>query len=811
MAPKQEQTDLTAEIERLRVKLAAKDKEILRLRTRLDHSQIDQKASDFLQRQNHQLNAILDNVPVGITLKDLLGRYTYVNKYVARRRKTGVAAFIGKTSYEVYGTELAREFDEITERVIRLGNAAEDLERTTSARGSHATLTSIFPVFDESGNVAAVVSTHRNVTKVREGQDELTSANKMLQTVLDHLPIGVSLKNRDGHTAFANKRVLRAKGIPLSEMAGKNDFETYQNEDARALDYKIKEVFQTAIPVLNHERRGFANPEKEYLTDMIPVAGDDGEVEHVVVTSVDVTKQKRIAARVREQNEFFHAVLDLIPAVISVRGADLRYKFVNKTFIDLRPKNSPSLIGQTMKEAFGDRYDDALDKLILNVIETRQPVLNHKRKSYGRRQGARVTNILPMPVAVDGERDALVVNIDVSAMQRAQDEITRQKETLQVLIDNVPAGISLRDSKGRYVVVNKMLAETRGEPPEFFIGKTSRQVYGGSLNTVFAENSKKVLESGEPVLDFEREGRKEGSTYSLQSIVPIKDVTGAVESIVTVTTDISDRKRAEAELQRHRDHLAELVEERTNELQLAQKGLLRSERLAAIGQLTATVSHELRNPLGTIKSSFYSLRGTLEQRDGKSPRIMDRIDRNIERCVHIIEELLSYARVGELRVQSITFDQWCADVVAELEIPNSVELRISCEADIELSLDADRMRQVLVNLVQNAWQAVFEHWGDNEGGCVELKVQRSGGRLLIQVADNGPGVPDSQKSAVFDPLVSTKVYGIGLGLPLVRQIIELHGGTITVEDHEAGGAVFVIDMPIRQAATTGLLNSASAR
>ncbi len=262
--------------------------------------------------------------------------------------------------------------------------------------------------------------------------------------------------------------------------------------------------------------------------------------------------------------------------------------------------------------------------------------------------------------------------------------------------------------------------------------------------------------------------------------------------------DVTERRAVEHELARYRNRLEALVEERTDELMTAQQELMRSERLAAIGELIGTVSHELRNPLGTVSASFDVLRRRLGDLDESTVRVLERIERNIARCVLIISELLDYARMRELSCSQVDVDRWLSHLVGETEVSPGVRLTHRLGAGVEANLDPDRARQAMVNLLQNAAQALAE--GDAHGGeiCVSSRVR--GDWVEIAVADDGPGIAPEVRDRIFEPLFSTRPFGVGLGLPLVRRIVEQHGGELVVESTPGAGARFTIRLPVAEAA-----------
>ena len=261
--------------------------------------------------------------------------------------------------------------------------------------------------------------------------------------------------------------------------------------------------------------------------------------------------------------------------------------------------------------------------------------------------------------------------------------------------------------------------------------------------------------------------------------------------VVGIRTDITARKETELQLQKTLD-----------ELNAATERLARQERLSMLGQVAGTVSHELRNPLSAIRNSMALVRQLTNGKGTGVERALDRVDRNIERCARIINDILDFTRVRELSREAVTLDAWLGDTLAEIAVPPSVIVRREFLFGDDVALDRDRFRQIVVNLVDNAAQALADQgWTppDDRQRSITVRTEAAGPHVRISVTDNGPGIPQDRLSKIFEPLFTTKSFGVGLGLPTVRQIVEQHGGTIDVESTVEVGTVFTIWLP-RQAA-----------
>ena len=265
-----------------------------------------------------------------------------------------------------------------------------------------------------------------------------------------------------------------------------------------------------------------------------------------------------------------------------------------------------------------------------------------------------------------------------------------------------------------------------------------------------------------------------------------------------LSSEVAERALAESAEKEVRNE----VKQRLAVLREVQDKLLRAEQLATLGQGMGTVSHELRNPPGTILSSLYVLRRRLESADlERIHTVIERAERETARCVTIIEHMLDFARMRPMNIETTVVDEWVHGVIAELDVPDHVEQSLVLQRGATVSVDRDSLRQAIVNVVNHAWDAVRA----NDGGCgvVSLHTQQWPDRIEICVTDDGLGVADERREAVFEPLVSNKPLEIGLGLPLVRQTMERQGGGAQFMETEAGKTTMRLWLPGDEAGGVG--------
>jgi two-component system sensor histidine kinase HydH len=255
--------------------------------------------------------------------------------------------------------------------------------------------------------------------------------------------------------------------------------------------------------------------------------------------------------------------------------------------------------------------------------------------------------------------------------------------------------------------------------------------------------------------------------------------------------------------------LAERLAETNRRLELAQAEARRSERLAALGQLSAGLAHEIRNPLGVIKGSAEMLTQKLQASDALARELAGYISTEVNRLSDLVTEFLDFAR--PLHAEPHPADlialldrvlQIVADRFAGKETSKPVRVERLYASGLPLvPLDESLCEQAFLNLVQNAYEAMQDENVDHDGTLrveVQPAVQNDREGVELRLADTGPGVPEQLREEIFNPFVTTKKTGVGLGLSIVSKIVDGHHGSIRVENGPQGGASFIIFFPLDQ-------------
>ncbi len=242
---------------------------------------------------------------------------------------------------------------------------------------------------------------------------------------------------------------------------------------------------------------------------------------------------------------------------------------------------------------------------------------------------------------------------------------------------------------------------------------------------------------------------------------------------------------------------AEQLSQANQQLLEAEAAVRRSERLAALGQLSAGLAHELRNPLGTIKASSEMLSRNVVSENEVAREVAGYISTEVDRCNSLVSRFLDFARPLEARLAT-------ADLTQVLDRAIQMVSRESQEREVAIyrnyspdvppfPMDAELMERVFFNLLNNAMQASLP------GSSVTVKTRAVGDMAETCVIDRGSGIEPKLIETIFNPFVTTKPTGVGLGLPIVSKIVDRHGGKMAVESQPGEGSVFRVSLPIHAA------------
>jgi len=234
----------------------------------------------------------------------------------------------------------------------------------------------------------------------------------------------------------------------------------------------------------------------------------------------------------------------------------------------------------------------------------------------------------------------------------------------------------------------------------------------------------------------------------------------------------------EKELELQRDHLERRVNEKTDEL-------IKSQKLAIIGELASRMAHDLRNPLSTIKNVVELMENKQKLRIEEKIIYYGKLHRAIDRISHQVNEVLEYGKASQLQLQSANITSIIKQIIDDNNFSKDVKVNVD-NVDLRLNIDVRKMEAVITNLLINAVQAI-----DNKG-TINVRILDNGSNAIFAIEDSGPGISPQNLTKIFDPLFTTKQIGTGLGLSICKKIVEQHGGNISVKNNPT---TFIVRLP----------------
>lgn len=233
------------------------------------------------------------------------------------------------------------------------------------------------------------------------------------------------------------------------------------------------------------------------------------------------------------------------------------------------------------------------------------------------------------------------------------------------------------------------------------------------------------------------------------------------------------------------ESLKNLVE---TEKKLAEANIrVKSERLTAMGELAASMAHDMKNPLATIRSTAEIVKRNAKGDDTEMKKVLERMDRAIYRMAHQIEDVLNFVRITPLEIKNVSIRSILDSVIESLEVPKNITVEPP-KNDLQIPCDERKIEIVFINLILNAIQAI----GDKQGK-ITIRISEKEKFAIIEIEDNGHGIPQEYFAKMFEPLVTSKQKGTGLGLATCKNIVEQHGGIISAKNNPT---TFTVKLPL---------------
>lgn len=518
-----------------------------------------------------------------------------------------------------------------------------------------------------------------------------------------------------------------------------------------------------------------------------------GEFSLLVVTAVvlyfmtreHLLNVRRSQRELRESEERFRTAFLQAPVGIVITDLEGRWLRVNEAFCRMVGHAEGELLERGPRLVAHPDDTAASDRLFDDLRSGKAQSINPEAR-YLHRDGHTVWAEVTASVLKDREGKPLNFVLqahDIGDRKSGEEALLRSEELLRTVISGAPVVLFSVDKNGVFTLLEGRDLGILGLAPGEVVGKS---VFDAGSHFPKIEEDIHLAMAGEAHTSTVNLGQ---SVYEIR-YTPRFDEEGQIEGAIGMASDITSRWRAERELEENAARLEEKVRERTVELENTSALLLQAQWLAAVGEVTSKVAHDLRNPLTAINTSLYYLEQTLP--GGLEPKAQASVGSIREAVFHansILEDLLEYSKPSETKKVPIDLGRVIRRA-AQVGVPDGVRISLGLAPEVRIEGSEEKLVLVFRNLIENAVEAM------PEGGELGISSRTERDRVVVELTDTGVGIPEDKKGKLFTPFFTTKAQGLGMGLALCRRLVEAHGGTIEIASEQGKGTTVVITFPL---------------
>ena len=361
------------------------------------------------------------------------------------------------------------------------------------------------------------------------------------------------------------------------------------------------------------------------------------------------------------------------------------------------------------------------------------------------------------------------------------------------------------------VDVNEAFLKQMGYSREQVLGQKCHEVFQGgdqpcNQGDVICPLNETIRNKRPSLQVLTRRDHNGEQRYVEVAMFPVWEKDGRISRFIEISRDITDRKREEEEITRR---LEQMVEMRTRQLEETHAKLIHQDKMASLGKLSASVVHEINNPIAGILNLVKLIKRILEEGSPKKRdfqafnKYLNLMETETKRISRIVSNLLAFSRQSKLELRSININRLIENTLflnSNLLKINGIKVEKNFDPHLpELVGSEDQLHQVFMNFVSNAAEAMET---SEAGGVLTIETRHAtgNGTVLVRLRDTGIGIPQQNLSKLFEPFFTTKKKGkgVGLGLSVAYGIIQEHGGSIRVESEEGQGTLFEVELPLKQ-------------
>ena len=740
-----------------------------------------------IHERNQLLEAVMNNMPQLLYIKDLEGKFVKVNRSFEAAFSSTDNVLVGKTDFDLFKPEMAEQYHADDQQVIQSGQTLTWQNEAEGETGLRKYLTTKFPLYDINDQIYAICGLSTDISEQFLLSRELEGSKKDFQAIIDHAPAVIYTRDLDGRFLLANKNLVDSLGLTLEEVIGKDRYEIMPKETADQHLGNEEVVLESGKSQEFIESFMMNNSMHHFFSIKYPLFDENNEIYAIGGISTDYTERYELEQAVRTSEQHMRLHRDQNPLAFIEWNPDLEV-------LDWNPA-AEKLFGYTREEALGRGAGELIvpDHLQAYIGELRQSLISQTGGESSTNENVTKAGKLiycqwQNTSITDEQGDVIsVVSLvsDISEKSRIQGELEAQEVEQHQILNHIVDGVITYDDVGIILSFNRS--------SEVLFGYDSSEVIGSHLNILVPETDK---------TDYQSDIQHYIETGNSTVIGANRTVKGRRKSgeIFSMRLSVAELPLSPNGRQRFVGSCIDVTEIEQQELQMQQV-----QKMEALGKLTGGIAHDYNNMLGVILGYVELLEGKLNTPE--AIRYVSNIEKAGLRGVNLTKKLLSFSRKKAIEAELVQLNVLLADERDMLE--KTLTLRITLTMDLQPELwsvwiDKGEFEDALLNLAINAMHAMdgvghlnITTTNQSLGPMIAKELGIPAGEyILFAIEDDGIGINESVRPRIFDPFFSTKGDdGTGLGLSQVYGFIQRCGGGIRVDPSVSVGSRFELYFP----------------
>jgi PAS domain S-box-containing protein len=726
------------------------------------------KAEEVLKYTKERLNNIFNATDEGITIAGSDGKVSDCNETSLKMLGLTREEFIGTNVYDIVVPEDRQRAMEGALKVLETGRNLTEVGVLRKDGSFFQAEISVTALYDKNGKPISFLGVVRDITERKKIEGALRDSEILYRTLFDNSEDGFMLldpifdengKACDFRVLEVNHAYEQQTDTKATAIVGRRAKEVVPNLEQQWIAL-ISNVIQTGKS--EHCENYNQRTNKWYDAHYIPFAKGQ-----VGILFRDITDRKKAEDALKNSEEKYRVYVESSPVPFFVINSERKYVEVNAAACKLLGYSEKELLEMTVVDVVFEEDKPLGRRQRATLDETGKSVMEFRLK---RKDGQAVCVILNAVKLPDGKSMAFCENI--TERKKAEEAQRESEEKYRALVDATNTGYLIIDKEGRVIDANQEYVRLTGH-------RELREILGRSVIEWTADYEKQ--KNTEAVKQCARDGcikdlvidyvDKNGHITPVEINAAVVGG-GGTARIISLCRDITERKNMEKQLQDN-------------------------ERMAAIGQTAGMIGHDIRNPLQAIVSELYMAKQVMtETSEGESKRegldSIGFVEEQVNYINKIVSDLQDYARPLNPEYATVNLADLIAGVFDTIVLPKTVELKVDIKDNLKLKTDPTFIKRAITNLVNNAVQAM------TLGGELGLAAYKKADCVIVTVSDTGQGIPESVRVNLFKPLMTTKAKGQGLGLVVVKRLVEGLNGKVSFESGEGKGTTFTIELPITQ-------------